>query len=642
MGSGPSIRVFGRPGFAPLHHGGFFPTKGFQLIAILGRSQSGRVSRREAASLLWDCESEAAAFSNLRQLIARVRKGTPDIPQLLDVDSYSVGLGEGKSEVDLIRFQAAANNDDAGTYLEAVLMVRGELLEGVDGVTDQFAHWLTRERAALRERALLLASASLIELTKYGNASPRDLSVIAEKLLALEPEREQSYRVLVEAYGRNGMFDEASRFYDALRQMLEREHGVPPSPETAAVARRVFAARGDYRSATPPPSLRDERPRVAFLAPSFAGRNDQSGLLQYFVEDVANELGRHRSFVVLAPHSSFKIDHLSGMPVDNSVLRADYTVSGFVKPDLGGEVLALRMANCGDAEVVWSADFRVSAADLLQSFSLLTLRVASSLGSAIERNRLAALRKECNSSAYLHYLDGQRSLGNCDLPRLRRARKAFKRSVDANPTFAPPRARIAQTLYLEWIQLGGQDPDLLNIAREQAELALALDPNDAICHWMKGTVALYRREFDECEAKLAEAETLCPNSADLQVQYADALSHLGDPDAGWRKFERALDLNPLPPDHYWWAGASIAFRQQNYQKAVDLCGKLADDEAVLPLLAASYALSGDLETARAYGRRLRELFPAGLALEKSRTVTPDRLEVHRKMSLEGLRLADAI
>ena len=159
---------------------------------------------------------------------------------------------------------------------------------------------------------------------------------------------------------------------------------------------------------------------------------------------------------------------------------------------------------------------------------------------------------------------------------------------------------------------------------------------------MKGTVALYRRDFEECEMKLAEAETLCPNSPDLLVQYADALAHLGDADAGWRKFERAIDLNPLPPDHYWWAGASIAFRQQDFAKAINLCGKLVDDEPVLPMLTSSYALLGDMEQARAHGNRLRELFPGGMALEKGRAVTPDRTEIHRTLHIEGLRLAGAI
>ena len=619
----------------------FFPAKGFQLIALLALSPSSRMTRKELASFLWESESESLALSNLRQLLSRMKKAVAGT-HLLEIDASSIALGGARSAVDLCLFEDASRNGDPSTYLETILLVRGDLLDGIGEVTDQFSHWLVRERAAFRERFFLTASATLFELTRYGRASKASLNTIAEKMLALEPEREQSYRVLVEAYGRNAMFEEATRIYNALCAMLDREHGVPPSPETAAVARRVFASRSSYRSVSAPEHAESERPRVAFLAPSWPSGREQPGLLKFFIEDIANELGRHRSFVVLAPHSSLKIDHDSGMPLDNSVLRVDYSISGFVKPDNGGTVLALRMVSCPSGEIVWSGEFSVSPDALLKSFSLLSLRVASSLCSAIERDRLEVLRKNRDNSAYLHYLDGQKWLANCDLARLRRARKSFKQSIDTDPRFAPSRARIAQTLYLEWIQLGGRDPDLLNVAREQSDIALALDPNDAIGHWMKGTVALYQRDFDECESKLADAEALCPNSADLQVQYGDALSHLGDPDAGWRKFERAIDMNPLPPDHYWWAGASIAFHQNDFQKAVDLCGKLADDEPVLSMLASSHALLGNLDTARIYGGRLKDLFPGGMALEKSAAVTPDRSEHHRKLSLEGLRLAGAI
>lgn len=620
----------------------FFPGKAFQLLAVLSLSTSGKVSRREIADLLWESSSDGAALSNLRQLIVRIKKAIPAERKLLDVDAYSVSLGDGRDEIDVCRLVANVDNDDPYACLAAVQLARGDLLDGVDDTTDQFSHWLARERAALRERFFLLAQTCLIGLTKYGRASEKSLKLIAERMLAFEPEREQSYRALIEAYGRNGMLDEARRIHEGLCLMLEREHGSVPSPETVAVVRRVFAPRLQYGPAVMAIGPADERSRIAFLAPLSLEKTQHGDLIKFFVEDVANELGRNRSFLVLAPHSSFKIDHQSGMPIDNSVLRCDYTVSGFIKPDRGATILALRMTKCSGGEVIWAAEFPVDAEGLSRSFSLLSLRVASNLGSAIERDRWATPRVECGGPAYLHYLQGQKWLSNCDLPKLRRARKSFKQSVDANPTFAPARARIAQTLYLEWIQLGGRDPELLNQAREQSDVALTLDPNDAIGHWMKGTVALYQRDFDECEAKLAEAETLCPNSADLQAQYGDALSHLGDPDSGWRKFERAIDLNPLPPDHYWWAGASIAFHQQAFQKAIDLCGKLADDEPVLSMLAASHALLGDLDRARIYAGRIKDLFPAGMAIEKSATVTPDRLDDHRRLSLEGLRLAGVV
>src|SRR5438105_9482082 len=71
------IRLFGFPEILEAQEGGAFPSKGFQLLALLLRSPSRRLTRREAASFLWDSESDAESLINLRQLIHRIRKALP-------------------------------------------------------------------------------------------------------------------------------------------------------------------------------------------------------------------------------------------------------------------------------------------------------------------------------------------------------------------------------------------------------------------------------------------------------------------------------------------------------------------------------------------------------------------------------------
>jgi pentatricopeptide repeat protein len=636
----PVIRLLGIPELIGISDDYVFPSKGFQLIALVGRAPSGKMTRRELAAYLWESESDSTSLANLRQLVTRMKRGLGDKQDVLEIDAQAIALGTNRFAVDLCAFEATLGVTEAEPSISALQLFRGELLEGVDDTTEAFAHWLSCERAVLREHYMTLAATALVELTRYGRASKVQVDTIAERMLALEPERESSYRAIIDAYGRSGMFDDAARVYQALQEMLAREHGVGLAPESVAVARRVFGSRWT----TDGPLPRDatgSQPRVAFLAPALDRQKAGSPFLKVFVEDIANELARFRSFVMLAPHSSFDIDHDSGMPLDNSLLRADYTVSGFAKYGDGSVILALRMVNCANSEIVWSGEFHITPLSLSASFSLLSIRIASALSTAVERDRLLTLRRNGGGESYLHYLEGQRWLANCDLPRLRRARRSFTKAVDTSTRFAPPRARIAQTLYLEWIQLGGNDPYILNNAREQATLAIELDPNDAIGHWVDGTIAMYQRDFDRCNAKLAEAESLCPNSADLLIQLADAAAHLGDADAGWQKFTRAIDLNPSPPEHYWWAGASIAFLQRDFQKTIRLCSKLTNEDSVLGILGASHAYLGARDTARAYGRRIRDLFPGGAAAERAKLV-PDRYERDRQLRMEGLRLIEAL
>lgn len=633
------IRLLGMPELARPTASVVFPAKGFQLLALLARAPAKRLARKELAALLWDNDTEAAALGNLRQLLARMRKAGGGHDELLDADTKTVALGGGGALIDLNLFEIGYRSGSPEQALRGLLLFRGELLEGITETTDAFSHWLTLERAALRERFFTAASSVLIELTRFGRASEQDLRAVADRMLALDPEREPSYRSLIEAYGRNGMHDEAERVYRSLIAMLEREHGVPPQPETTAVVRRVLATRG-YQASDPAPSKAERpQPRVAFLAPTWilpATDPTQAALLHALVEDIANELARYRSFVTLAPHSSFQLKHDSGIPADNSVLRADFTVSGFVKPSEREQILVLRMADCQNGEIQWAGEFSFRPEELVRSFRLLSLQVASTVANSVERHLLDVMRRDGNNQAYLHYLDGQELLKNCDLPKLRRARRSFQQAAELNNGMALAHARIAQTLYLEWLALGGNDPEILRHGRETAELAAKIDPGAGFTHLMCGSVALYQRDFDYSAEKFAEAEALSPNSADFLVQHADALCCFGDEGAGWEHFERAIDLNPFAPDHYWWAGASILVQKRDFTGAIDLCAKMESDNSVLRILTACHAHLGHQAEAREYWQRFREQYPTMDAVAAVK-VAPFKHDSARQIIFDGLR-----
>ena len=640
MGPHVFIRLLGVPEISGLSSATPFPAKGFQLLALICRSPSARISRREAASMLWNSAGDGEALTNLRQLLMRIRRFDPSTLDLIASDPQWLTLGATFPDIDILLFESLASNMPNRDLLRALEMFRGDLLAGAGDLTEEFSQWLLLERDALRTRFFSAAASALIELTRYGRAPQAELRAIAQRILAAEPEREASYRLLIEAYGRNGMFEEAEQLLQELKLMLQREFSADPSPETLAVTRRVMASARSLNGAeTPTRSAESVRPRVAFLAPYALEGADAPGIFRALIEDVANELTRYRTFTVLAPHSSFKINHDSGLPVDNGTLRAAYTVSGFLRSGGGGDILSLRLVKCADQEVLWALELPLDPNSLAQSFRLISVRVAASLAAELERDALADSHgRDRVSTAYRRYLEGQLHLKNCTLPHLRRAQRAFRDAIEADPGLAAARARIAQTLYLEWLLLGGSDPQLLIEAGKQADQTMTLDPGAALGHWMCAVIALYQRNFQHSAEKFAEAEALNPNSADLLVQHADALSHFGRPQDGWSRFERAIDLNPLPPDHYWWAGASIAFNQEDFARSIDLCSRLENDEPVLRLMAASHALAGDLPKAREYGQRVTELYPGESAVEMLK-LAPNRDEAPGKLFIEGLRLA---
>jgi pentatricopeptide repeat protein len=641
VGTGQKIvlRLFGEPELTASAGDAVFPAKGFQLLALLALAPDRRVARRHAASLFWPDGDAADGLANLRQLIARVRRAHHATGELIVADDRVIALGPAADGIDVCAFEEWTSLEDPRRVIDGLGLFRGDLLGSLTEPCEEFADWLRQERAVLRERFFDAASRALKELTRYGRATEHQIAFIGDRMLALDREREETYRALMDAYRRNGMLDKAGATYQSLQSTLGREPGMRPTAETAALARRVFAAARDMAALRPHAEPVDAvHPRVAFFAPVQVAPEGRIDLLRALVEDIANELVRYRTFVVLAPHSTFQVEHDSGMPLERAPLRADYTVSGFIKPASPAPVLALRMVKCADGTVSWTGEFPVGARNLAGSFRLIALRVAASLAAELERDFLGELLRSQDVSAYRYYLEGQSHLTKCDLACLRRARGYFRQAAEADPTFAAAHGRIGQTLYLEWLVLGGTDPQLLRQAQAYAERTIALDRGSALGYWISGAVALYQREFEVSLERFAEAQSLNPNGADLILEYGDALSHNGDAEAGWRQFELALDLNPQPPDHYWWAGASIAFHRQDFATAIRLARNLASEEPVLRLLAASHAHLGDLGTARMYGRQLNELYPGQNADEMIKLV-PDRNRDDRKLFWEGLRLA---
>jgi Tfp pilus assembly protein PilF len=272
------------------------------------------------------------------------------------------------------------------------------------------------------------------------------------------------------------------------------------------------------------------------------------------------------------------------------------------------------------------------------AFRMLSRQVAAGLAENLEQRQLASSRKD-DPSAYFHLLSGQQLLrGKCDLPILRRARSEFRKAMELDHGMAVARGRIAQTLQLEWLMLGGTDPHLLYRAKAEAEASVAIDPASGIGHWMGAVIALHQRDFDASAEQFLEAEALAPNSADLLLQHADALAHFGQNDPAWERFKRALDLNPFAPYIYWWAGASIALKREDYTTALELCSRMENDEPALRVLTVSHALNGDLVTARQYGRRLKENHP-GMTARQISLLSPDRNpEVNEKL-LHAYQLA---
>jgi tetratricopeptide (TPR) repeat protein len=160
------------------------------------------------------------------------------VPLWLDVEQFERAVAEDRLE-------------------EAVEVYGGDLLEG------RYDEWLAGDR----ERLAGLYADALERLARRHEQRQRWPEAIrcAERLVARDPLREESHRLLMRLCQASGDRARAVRAYHVCASTLERELGIDPAPETRAVYESLVAAALPDRTPGPPPLVgrAAERARLA-------------------------------------------------------------------------------------------------------------------------------------------------------------------------------------------------------------------------------------------------------------------------------------------------------------------------------------------------------------------------------------------
>lgn len=236
---------------------GFDSYKSRALVAYLVLTAETVHTRDHLAALLWGEKTDTAARASLRQallILQRITHNQTAMPPYFLVTRETVQFNrESNYSCDVHAFEQllAETETHAHRKLEtcpacerrltrAVELYRGGLLEHFfvpDSPT--FDEWLLVPRAALQQRAVE-ALTHLIEIQQC--KSTPDLEAIrayTERILELEPWREEPHRMLMELYAAQGDFDAVLAQFETCRRLLAEQMGVEPSLETVALLKRL-------------------------------------------------------------------------------------------------------------------------------------------------------------------------------------------------------------------------------------------------------------------------------------------------------------------------------------------------------------------------------------------------------------------
>jgi DNA-binding SARP family transcriptional activator/Tfp pilus assembly protein PilF len=596
------------------------------LFAYLVSTAAQSHGRGKLAGLLWGDRAEAEARANLRKTLSRLRESLPDEARhCLAADARHIAVRPEGLEIDVLQFERLVADGTPETLERAVALYRGPFLEGFLECGKTFDEWLDAERRRLDE---MLQQALQRLLDHYVVTGAIDRAIqIALRLIATDPLQESIHRTLIRLYMYQDRIGSALEQYRRCRDVLARELGVAPDPETERLRAELSkllpagAAAGEdgprrerddlpERAAVVQRAARDRarrraelanRPAIAVL--SFAGTDDESGcrhLGDGLAEDIATELGRFREIDVIAPTTAFAYRQAGVAPERaGTELGAAYVLEGRLRY-LGERLrITVRLVAAAGVRQLWAERYDCARAEIFDMQDDVVRRVAGTVIGRIEDARLEAAKRKPSEDleAYDLWLRGWSALRRPDLAAIGQARQLFQQAIARDPHFARAYVGLAMAHLNEWACFSWNHWFFLHReALDLARRAVELDDRDHRAHCILGLAQLYTRDYEGARRQLLRALELNPNDADVLAHASVAMALIGDQALAVEAGRSALRLAPHHPEWYAAFAGIALFSARLHEEAIETMAPAPEALCNTPaFIAAAHAHLGHRE-----------------------------------------------
>ena len=605
------------------------------LLAYLALSPGRPHARDRLAGLLWGDRGETQARDSLRQSLAAMRQAfrQVDLDPVM-ADRESVTFKSDGINIDAAAFARLAPG--GGGCESAAALYRGDLLEGIDGVTPEFDAWLAPERARLAGLALRLVEAAAA-------AGGRDDAALrlAQLLLGRDPLCEPVYRALMRLHVAGGDRAAALTLYATCRETLKRELDIAPDLQTETLYRDILTDR--VASSIAPGEAADPaagKPSIAVLP--FDNLSHDPGLdhlCEGIAEDITTGLGRFGLLFVIDRHSSATVARqVQDVVQIGRRLGVAQLVQGSLQRQDGRLRITVRLVDAVTRAQVWSEAFDCPLADIASVPDRITGAIVSTLYDRVESALLDRSRRKPALAAYECVLRGIRHLRGYEPDDNRRAVELFQQAVDLDPDYA---LALAYRAFADVVLHHYDDspPEILARSREMAMKAVRMDPENSRCQWLLGLVVGYAGDLQGEERHYQRALALNPNDANVLATYAGLLAALGRVEEGIDSMRDAMRRNPYHPEWYWVDLAIIFYIARRYGDSLEAYRQRTNPGYwVMSRIAACYAQLGRMEEARAAAEEVLRQKPdfAILKLRRAGWSNTDIEHIREGMRKAGL------
>ena len=349
-------------------------------------------------------------------------------------------------------------------------------------------------------------------------------------------------------------------------------------------------------------------PSIAVLPfTNMSGDPEQEYFSDGITEEIITWLSKTPRLFVIARHSTFVFkDKVVSIREVGQQLGVRYVLEGSVRKSGDQIRVTAQLIDVKTDQHVWADRYDRELKDVFAIQDEITMKIITALRVKLTEGEQAALRVRGtdNLDAYLKMLLAGEYFRQFSKEGNILARQKCEEAIALAPEYASAYAGIAWTYLTEpWLGWSESPQQSIALAMEYARKCLALNESFSDAHAALGLIYLVMRQWEKAIEECELSVSLTPNSADNMAMLATALRTVGRVEEALAMLEKAIRLNPMPPDWYMHEFGSCYRLMRRYDEAIEVLKRVLDRSpdylnSRLNLIA-TYIMSGKEEAASA-------------------------------------------
>jgi len=334
-------------------------------------------------------------------------------------------------------------------------------------------------------------------------------------------------------------------------------------------------------------------------------------------ENIITALSKISKLFVIARNSTFTY---KGKPVKVQQVAEDLGVrnvlEGSVQISEGRVRITAQLIDAINGKHLWAEKYDRLLEDLFALQDEITMKILIALQVELTegvKSRVYA-KTTNNFDAYLKFLRGRKEYSNSFTKETNaQARHWYQEAVALDPQFSAAYAGLGWT-YMYDARYGWSKSrrECMNRALELAQKAIDSDENHIVGCTLLSYIYRQKRQYDKSIAEMEKVINHEPNNASSYAQLAARLYVLGRGEEALAAAKRAIRLNPIPEDYYFYILGNSHLVMAQYEEAIAAFKKFLDRKsspvALIPLTVC-YSILGREAEAQASASEVLKLDP---------------------------------